>query len=76
MEQETVVYERDIRPLFREKDMSSMSRASDLASYNDVRANVGRILRKLSEGRCTATALWPEERDDLLRGWVDADCPA
>jgi hypothetical protein len=39
MEQEAVGYERGIRPLFREKDVSSLSMAFDLASYNDVRAN-------------------------------------
>jgi hypothetical protein len=32
MEQETLAYERDIRPLFREKDINSMSSAFDLAS--------------------------------------------
>jgi len=32
MEQEVGGYERDIRPLFREKDVSSMSMAFDLAS--------------------------------------------
>ena len=39
MEQEAVGYGRAIRPLFREKDVSSMSMAFDLAYYNDVRAN-------------------------------------
>jgi hypothetical protein len=38
MEQGAVGCERDIRPLFREKDVSSMSTALDLASYSDVRA--------------------------------------
>jgi hypothetical protein len=37
MEEEAVGYGRDIRPLFREKDVSSMSFAFDLQSYDDVR---------------------------------------
>jgi hypothetical protein len=57
MEQEAVGYERDIRPLFREKDVSSMSMTFDLASYNDVHANAGKILAKLSDGSMPATAL-------------------
>jgi hypothetical protein len=39
-------YEGDIHPLFREKDVSSMSRAFDLASYNDVRANADSAIGK------------------------------
>jgi hypothetical protein len=44
VEQVVAGYERDLRPLCREKDVSSMSIAFDLASYNDVRANADRIL--------------------------------
>jgi hypothetical protein len=36
MKQGAVGYERGIRPLFREKDVGSMSMALDLASYSDV----------------------------------------
>ena len=38
---------RNIRPLFREKAVSLMSMAFDLASYKDVRANTDRILDAL-----------------------------
>ena len=50
MEEEAVGYRCDIRPLFREKDVSSMSFAFDLRSYDDVRANANGILAKLSNG--------------------------
>jgi hypothetical protein len=76
MEQEALGYERDIRPLFREKDVSSMSFAFDLASYNDVRANADRILAKLSDGAMPCDGPWPEERVELFRRWVDVGCPA
>src|SRR5215472_3313265 len=62
MEQEVVGYEHDIRPLFREKDVSEMSWAFDLASYDDVRANADGILTRLSKGRCPATALGQRRR--------------
>lgn len=43
MAQEVVGFERDIRPLFRERDVSSMSSVFDLSSYLDVRANAEEI---------------------------------
>jgi hypothetical protein len=76
MEQEAVGYERDIRPLFREKDVSSMAFAFDLASYADVRKNANGILTRLSNGSMPCDGAWPEEKVELFRNWVDAGCPA
>ena len=76
MEEEAVGYGRDIRPLFREKDVSSMSFAFDLRSYDDVRANANGILAKLSDGSMPCDGAWPEEKVELFRDWVDAGCPA
>jgi hypothetical protein len=76
MEQETLGYERDIRPLFREKDINSMSSAFDLASYNDVRANADGILARLSDGSMPCDGAWPQERVELFRSWVNVGCPA
>ena len=75
MEQEAVGYERDIRPLFREKDVSSMTKAFDLASYDDVRANADGILARVSDGSMPCDGAWPKERVELFRSWVDAGCP-
>jgi hypothetical protein len=76
MEEEAVGYGRDIRPLFREKDVSSMSFAFDLRSYDDVRANANGILAKLSDGSMPCDGAWPEEKVELFRNWVDAGCRA
>jgi hypothetical protein len=76
MDEEAVGYGRDIRPLFREKDVSSMSFAFDLQSYDDVRANASGILAKLSDGSMPCDGAWPEEKVELFRNWVDAGCPA
>jgi hypothetical protein len=76
MEQEAVGYERDIRPLFREKDVTSMSKAFNLASYNDVRANADEILARVANGSMPCDGPWPQERVELFRSWVDAGCPA
>ena len=76
MNQEAVGYEHNIRPLFREKDVSSMSKAFDLASYDDVRANADKILAKLADGSMPCDGPWPEERVELFRRWADAGYPA
>ena len=76
MEQEVVGYEHDIRPLFRDKDISSMSRAFDLASYSDVRANADGILARVADGSMPCDGPWPQGRVELFRRWVDAGCPA
>jgi len=76
MEQEAVGYERDIRPLFRQQDVSSMSKAFNLASYKDVRANADRILSKVADGSMPCDGPWPPERVELFRSWVEAGCPA
>jgi hypothetical protein len=76
MGHESVGYERDIRPLFREKDVSSMSKAFDLASYEDVRANAGEILARVADGSMPCDGSWPQEQVDLFRSWVHAACPA
>ena len=76
MEHEAVSYQRDIRPLFREKDVSSMTKAFNLTSYNDVRANTDKILARLASGSMPCDGAWPQERVELFRSWVDAGCPA
>jgi hypothetical protein len=76
VEQDAIGYAHDIRPLFREKDISSMSRAFDLASYDDVRDHADGILARLADGSMPCDGAWPEERVELFRRWVDAGCPA
>jgi hypothetical protein len=76
MEQAAIGFERDIRPLFREKDVTSMSSAFDLSSYDDVRARADSILAVLSDGRMPCDGAWPAERVSLFREWVEAGCPA
>ena len=78
MEQEAkaVGFERDIRPLFRQKDIDSMSSVFNLSAYEDVRANAGRILAAVAAGTMPCDGRWPEERVALFRGWQDAGCPA
>lgn len=76
MAQGEVGFESDIRPLFREKDIQSMSAKFDLASYDDVRASAESILAAVSNGTMPCDGQWPAEQVALFREWVDAGYPA
>lgn len=76
MEQAAVGFEHDIRPLFREKDVQSMSAKFDLSSYGDVKANSAGILARLADGSMPCDGAWPEAQVELFREWVNAGCPA
>ena len=71
MTQEAVSFERDIRPLFRQGDIDSMSFAFDLSSYGDVRANADAIYGRLSEGSMPCDGSWPAEQVQRFRTWID-----
>jgi hypothetical protein len=70
MEQE-VSYARDIRPLFRDRDVGAMSFAFDLASYEDVRANAEPIYDRLSAGTMPCDGAWPDDDVQRFRAWID-----
>ena len=66
-----VSYAKDIRPLFRAKDVNSMRRVFDLANYDDVRANAKPILGRLTNGSMPCDGEWPTERVEMFRNWMD-----
>lgn len=69
---EPVSFKSDIRPLFRAKDLSSMSFAFDLASYDEVSDNANAILRRLRSGTMPCDGAWPTERVDLFARWIES----
>ena len=70
-----VTYARDIRPLFREQDVESMSFAFDLSSYEDVRDNAEAIHDRLDGGPMPCDGPWPVEDVARFRAWIDAGSP-
>jgi len=68
-----VSYARDIRPLFRQRDIDSMRRVRglDLASYSDVVAHAGDILDRLEAGNMPCDGAWPSSQVGLFRQWMD-----
>jgi hypothetical protein len=70
-----VTYEQDIRPLFRDRDIQSMSFAFNLSSYEDVRANAEAIYDKLAAGSMPCDGRWPAEDVERFRTWIDNGSP-
>jgi hypothetical protein len=68
---EKVAFARDIRPLFSNRDVSSMSRFFDLSSYDDVRAKAERIYRRLADGTMPCYGPWPADNVQRFRTWID-----
>lgn len=66
----TVSFAADIRPLFREKDIQSMSRHFDLTSFEDVSTVADRILGRLRSGSMPCDGEWPSEQVDLFERWI------
>jgi hypothetical protein len=53
--------DRDVRPLFREKDRNSMLKAFDLWSRSDVQAHQDAILERVRNGKMPCDGGWPPE---------------
>jgi Ferritin-like len=70
-----VTYGQDIRPLFRDRDIQSMSFAFDLSSFDDVRANAEAIYERLSAGSMPCDGRWPAEDVERFRTWIDNGSP-
>ena len=71
-----LTFDHDIRPLFRDGDVRSMSFAFDLSSYDDVRANAEAIYARLENGTMPCDRAWPAEDVKSFRSWIDAGFPA
>jgi hypothetical protein len=69
-------FERDIKPLFRQRDRDAMPRAFDLFDYDDVVENADAIVGSLRSGQMPCDGAWPGEQEDKVQQWIDADTPA
>lgn len=65
-------YERDVKPLFREKDRDSMLETFDLWSYDDVVENADAILGVLEGGSMPCDGAWPADDVETFRSWTRA----
>ncbi|MBS0237966.1 MAG: hypothetical protein JSR89_06045 [Proteobacteria bacterium] len=62
----------DIRPLFRDKDISSMKTFGqfDLSNYDDVVSWADEILDKLRSGQMPCDEKWPKQQIELFQAWI------
>jgi hypothetical protein len=72
---EDVTFAQNIRPLFRDGDIKSMSFAFDLSSYDDVRANAEPIYEQLAAGNMPCDQPWPADDVARFRTWIDNGSP-
>jgi hypothetical protein len=72
---EELTFANDIRPLFRERDVNSMSFAFNLSSYDDVRANAEAIYGRLANGTMPCDGAWPAADVQKFRMWIDDGSP-
>jgi CDGSH-type Zn-finger protein/truncated hemoglobin YjbI len=72
--EETVGFEAHIRPLFREKDRTSMRFAFDLWSREDVRQHAADILQRLREGTMPCDGAWQQSWTDVFARWTESGC--
>jgi hypothetical protein len=68
---EQITFTNDIRPLFNDRNVSSMSSQFDLSSYDDVRANAELICERLADGSMPCYGAWPAENVARFRTWID-----
>jgi hypothetical protein len=68
-------FAKNIRPLFRERDIKSMSFAFDLSSCEDVRLNAEAIYEKLADGSMPCDGRWSVDEVQRFRTWIDNGTP-
>ena len=73
--EDRVTYEQNIRRLFRDRDIQSMSFAFDLSSYDDVRTNAEAIYERLAAGTMPCDGAWPAEDVNRFRTWIENGSP-
>ena len=71
-------FERDVRPLFRERDRGAMLSVAkfDLWKREDVAEHSQGILERLEDGSMPCDQTWPDDQVAVFRRWVEAGMPA
>jgi len=66
-------FAKDIRPLFRDKDIASMQSIANfnLSDYQDVRKRAPQIYERLAEGSMPCDGAWPKENIAKFKQWID-----
>jgi CDGSH-type Zn-finger protein/truncated hemoglobin YjbI len=73
---EPLSFAQHIKPLFREKDRTSMSFVFDLWSYADVSVNAAAILDRVRNGTMPCDGSWAAEKVAVFQRWTESGTPA
>jgi hypothetical protein len=73
---DSVSFETDVKPLFRERDRQSMHAHFDLWSYEDVSQHADAILDRLQAGTIPCDGAWPKAQVDLFQRWAEGGMPS
>jgi hypothetical protein len=68
-------FAKDIKPLFREKDVAAMTFMLNLHDYEDVKENADDVLEAVQAGSMPCDESWPADRVDVFRTWMSEDFP-
>jgi hypothetical protein len=71
-----VSFEQDVKPLFRDRDRTSMRFAFDLWSYDDVSRHADAILGAVKTGSMPCDGAWEPEQVEMLEQWIKTGKPA
>ena len=66
-----VSFDRDVKPLFRDRDRGAMKFFVDLWSYDDVARESDAILERLSDGSMPCDGAWDAQQIALFQRWID-----
>lgn len=67
----TLSFERDIKPLFRDKDRNRMLFRFDLFKFDDVKQNADDILDAVATGRMPCDIPWDSSKVATFKKWID-----
>jgi hypothetical protein len=72
---EPVSFAEHVKPLFRERDRTSMSYAFDLWSHDDVSTHANAILAAVKTGSMPCDGAWPADQVAILERWIASGMP-
>jgi hypothetical protein len=73
---ESLGFETDIKPLFRESDRQAMRTHFDLWEFDDVSLHALSILARLRAGTMPCDGPWPQAQIDRFQRWTEIGKPA
>ncbi len=75
MSNQTISFETDIKPLFRDTDVDAMQAWFELSKYEDVKENADAICERLEDGTMPCDGAWSPENIKQFKAWMEAGFP-